>query len=220
MIRSLNTLCVVTLVVGAVLPACSSKSSGNGSPTFTSSLPSSQSLGNLSDADESRLCSEISDFETKAAASVQSNPCKLQGIVAAGVAEAFGRGTVTDAQLQKACSDAEQSCAQTPARNFDAGTTTATCTKPTGTLHRDRRGSRGLPQRFGGAGEPGVFEGPRVFVSDGQRLLRGRGSSHDDDRKPAAVLPEVAARVPDQRRDDGREFQPRHCRLSPRSAAA
>jgi hypothetical protein len=124
MIKKLCLVGGLGLVAAAVFPACSSSSSNNGSSgSFSSGLPKDASLGGLSAADQKTLCDSLQSYTSSLPAN--NSACKLAGIAQAAVSQ-FG-GAKSDADLQKACSDAETACKNRPTPKFDAGTTTSTC---------------------------------------------------------------------------------------------
>jgi len=125
MIRLSNVLAVAGVFSLALASACSSSSSGGGS-SFNAGLPASESLGSLSDSDAQKLCDAVRSFSSSNS-SVSSQVCVFAGLVAAGV-QASLNASASDADLRKACSDAESACQKQPARHVDAGA--ATCSKP------------------------------------------------------------------------------------------
>lgn len=127
--RSIAFACVLGVLGSVGLPACSSGGSSGNQTSFSSGLAKDAPLGGLSDADVSKLCDAIGNYYTTDPALAGSR-CHIAGVAAAGLAAAFG-GAATDADLQKACSDAESACKKAPPSNADAGA--STCTKPTGT---------------------------------------------------------------------------------------
>jgi hypothetical protein len=118
------------LAATGALQACGSSDSDNGgsnSSTFSSGLPKDESLGSLSDADSQTLCNALASYSASAAAAQKDSGCKIVGFGAAGLAHNFGSAK-TDADVQKACSDAETACKNSPPQRVDAGA--PTCTKP------------------------------------------------------------------------------------------
>lgn len=125
MIKKLCLVGGLGLVAAAVFPACSSNSSSNNgsSGSFSSGLPKDASLGGLSAADQKTLCDSLLSYESSA--STNTSACKFAGIAQAAIAQFSG--AKSDADLQKACSDAETACKNRPAPKVDGGTTTSTC---------------------------------------------------------------------------------------------
>jgi hypothetical protein len=111
-----------------LVPACSSSSEdGPNSSTFSTGLPPSQSLGSISDADLKTLCAAASSFANDLVN--HDSACLIAGYDAAAVQHLLGTAQ-TDADLQKACTDAETACKNDPARDAGTTTTTQTCRKP------------------------------------------------------------------------------------------
>ena len=103
-------------------------SSGSASGSLSSGLPKDQVVGTFSDADAKQYCDAVAQYVGSDAA-FRAGSCHSVGWSAA-----FGRtlfGTTTDADLQKACSDAESACLSRMPTSVDAGT--STCQKPAGT---------------------------------------------------------------------------------------
>jgi hypothetical protein len=131
------SLALLTLLGGTALAAlagsfsCGGSDSNGGSAgggTYTSSLPGSKSIGDLTDSDRASLCQSTRTYYGSSSGANELG-CKVAGLFAA--VPILFRPTKTDADLQKACGDAYANCEAMPSSS-DAGTA-ATCAKPTGT---------------------------------------------------------------------------------------
>jgi hypothetical protein len=118
----LSTSC--TLVVA--FAACSSSDDQKPGGTFSSGLPPSSTLGTLSDSDWAKFCGAASAYAEANSGGVDTS-CKLAGITAAGFAALSG--AMTDADVQKACTDTFNQC---KAATADAGPGTNDCTRKPG----------------------------------------------------------------------------------------
>ncbi len=115
-------------VIGAVASsACSSSSGGSG--TFSSGLPSSDTLSGLSDSDIQKLCGEISSFTDSYASN--TGACNIAGYAAAAFSKQLG-GTTDTTTLRQLCSAAVSQC-QAQSGHIDAGVSASTCQKPSST---------------------------------------------------------------------------------------
>jgi hypothetical protein len=115
--------CALGLCIAAVLGGCSSDNGGSG---FSTGLPKSESLGGLNGSDAQKVCDAFQNFSGSVIP--KSSECKLVGISAATYA-AF-TGTATDADLQKACSDAVTKCEQNPPQTSHVDAGAMQCTPP------------------------------------------------------------------------------------------
>jgi len=106
-------------VVGAVIVfgavGCGGGSSG-GSGTFATSVPASTKLTALTPTQAQQLCNDLDTFAQR---SLSGSTCKLIGIEAALLLQAFSDTPATDAQLREACTQAYNGCL-----NPDGGATT------------------------------------------------------------------------------------------------
>ncbi len=127
--RHIVLACVTGLLASAALPACGSSSSSSSGSSFSSGLSKTASLGDLTDADYAKLCAAMDSYYKSDPAFTNAR-CHATGLGAAALASLLG-GASADADLQKACSDAETACKNAPASGGDGGA--YTCGKPTGT---------------------------------------------------------------------------------------
>lgn len=111
-------------LAGAIAAVGCGSSSSSGSSQFSSGLPGTTVLGQMSDAQSQSLCSQLSSFEKSPAVATNGKElgCRFIGILAAGML-----GSTSDAQAQSTCKAAYDPCIKGNA------TQTSTCTKPSAT---------------------------------------------------------------------------------------
>jgi hypothetical protein len=97
-----------TLLVSGII-GCGG-SSGGGSVT---GLPASTGLMTLTPAQKTQLCNDVSAYVSRNIS--DADGCKLSGLIVALIAVST-EPTISDAQLQTACSDAVTSCNATPSQ--------------------------------------------------------------------------------------------------------
>lgn len=111
--------------LGATPFACGNSDSSSGGG-YSSGLPGSEGLKDLSPSDAASFCKSANAY-------LASNPslgdltCNTRGLVAAFTAS-FTNSSAADADVQKACSDAVTQCKTAPPPAADAGTGTGTGT--------------------------------------------------------------------------------------------
>ncbi len=105
-----------TSSAGSTGSAGSSSTGGSSAGDFSTSVPGSTPLGNLSDSQTTALCSDLEAYTAKS--NLLKVSCGLDGLLAAQTAT-----DTSDAGLQAACKGAYDSC------NADS-TATTTCDKP------------------------------------------------------------------------------------------
>jgi hypothetical protein len=101
--------------------ACGSSSKGsNGGGTFTTSVPASTKLTDLTPGQATQLCNDLGTYEQTTALSAS---CKLAGLLQAELLLVFSDSPPPDAELQQACAQGYNACL-----NPDGGATTSTST--------------------------------------------------------------------------------------------
>ena len=113
----------------ALTMACGGSDSGGG---FSTSVPSSQQLGSLSDADTTKLCNDIKSYQTSLNSQLKALSCKTSGLFGAAFAQ-----PATDAEAQSACKTAYDKCVAAPAQSDGDDACTpppASCTATVGEL--------------------------------------------------------------------------------------
>jgi hypothetical protein len=131
-----RSLVLFALLGGASLTALAgsfscggSDSEGNGSSgSYKAGFPADRTVGDLTDSDLATLCQSVHAYYGMSSGAKDLN-CKGAGLIA--VVPILIRSMKTDADLQKACSDASASCETRAASGGDAGAS-AICGKPTG----------------------------------------------------------------------------------------
>jgi hypothetical protein len=120
------------LALGA-LAACGGGSSTSSAGSFSTTVPATTPLGQLSSAQLTTLCSDLNRYGMTLASNptFKQGQCKLAGITAAAFAAGLGAAT-TDAQLQMACSMTYTQCLNAPPQTTTGGSCTtapaASCT--------------------------------------------------------------------------------------------
>src|SRR5262252_8615965 len=113
-LRAVWLSCGLILLGSASVTGCGSDDSpsGRGSSTpFASGVPGSKTIDGLSDADVTNLCASLGNY-LSTDPGFRGATCHASGFSAAVAAGVLGSST--DAQLQKACSDLETRCKDTP----------------------------------------------------------------------------------------------------------
>jgi hypothetical protein len=148
----IKTLGLGCLLVITGLAGCGG---GSSSGTFTTSVPSSTKLTDLTPAQSTQLCNDLITFDEK---SIDTDLCKLEGLGAAQAVEYAGTPAPTNAQLQAACTQAYNECL-----SIDGGVATpgscdsttlnvpSTCTATVGDLQTCAGDQQAVVKQFYGA---------------------------------------------------------------------
>ena len=122
-LRAVWLSCGLILLGSASVTGCGGDDSHSGGSTpFASGVPGDKKFSNLSDTDVANLCASLGKY-LSTDPGLREATCHSAGFSAAVAASFFG--TATDADLQKACSDLEAKCKDTPPESVQS-----TCSKP------------------------------------------------------------------------------------------
>jgi hypothetical protein len=148
----IETLGLGCLLVVAGLAGCGG---GGSSGTFTTSVPSSTKLTDLTPSQSTQLCNDLITFDEK---SVDTEICKIAGLLAAEAVGATGTTAPTNAQLQTACTQAYNECLSTDGGvatpgSCDSSTlnVSSTCTATVGDLQTCAGDEQAVVKQFYGA---------------------------------------------------------------------
>jgi hypothetical protein len=104
-----GSMVLASLFTVAALVGCGS-SSGGGGGGFSTSVPGGTKLSSLTTAQAAQLCTDLTTYESTQSATQTADGCKQFGIDAAFEAQTSSSTTLTDAQLQAACTAAYSNC--------------------------------------------------------------------------------------------------------------
>jgi hypothetical protein len=114
----MNTKAIIGAIVLGSLVACGGRSSSGGTTTFTTSVPGSTPLNQVSGVLLTTLCNDVYQYVTAvdvdvfASQTLKQGKCTTLGYLAAETASANAGAGATDADLQSACSMEYNQCLQ------------------------------------------------------------------------------------------------------------
>lgn len=104
-----GSMVLASLFTVAALVGCGS-SSGGGGGGFSTSIPGGTKLSSLTTTQAAQLCTDLTTYENTQSSTQTTDGCKVAGIDAAFGAQTSSTTTLTDAQLQAACTAGSSAC--------------------------------------------------------------------------------------------------------------